>query len=92
MDSPNVSFLMPQTCDYVTSQVDIITYPEMGNLSWIVWGAGGGGGSNIITVVLVSMLEGRRVRDVMTEVEAGKKDVKILCCWLLDICDKEATS
>ena len=43
MDSPNVSFLMPQTCDYVTSQVDIITYPEMGNLSWIVWGAGGGG-------------------------------------------------
>ena len=47
MDSPNVSFLMPQTCDYVTSQgkrdfVDIITYSEMGNLSWIIWGAGGG--------------------------------------------------
>ena len=48
MDSPNVSFLMPQTCDYVTSQgkrdfVDIITYSEMGNLSWIIWGAGGEG-------------------------------------------------
>ena len=73
--------------------MDIITYPEMGNLSWIIWGPeGGGGGSNIITRVLVIMLEGRRVRDVMTEVEAGEKDLKILCCWLLDICDKEATS
>ena len=44
MDSPNVSILMPHICDCVTSQgkrdfVDLITYPEMGNLSWIIWGA-----------------------------------------------------
>ena len=53
----------------------------------------GGSGSNIITRVLVIItLEGRRVRDVMAEVEAREKDWKVLCCWLLDICDKEATS